>query len=319
MHSDALDLLLVASLVFIGAGFFYRKNECHVIRAAGWALFGLYWFGQFPYWIAKDEGINALGTGAALPVFCFLAFHEYLSYRWNEEYEPLRFLAGACFFASAGFFIIEKIPAISVVFIYLVATQTAWLINVFTPAGYYVSSIDMNGNSLWYLNTNNDVTAYFRHGDVMSTVTIILACTGIQAIVASVAFLASTRSERKRRAKAVLLIVPAVYIVNLFRNALVIYSTDFSVLGPSTFDIVHGIIGKIVISMTTLVILMVAAFIIVPEFYESINGAFELPWRRTPGHDYKKYIGRLLGGRKDMPGGKKEEPFKEKGEKGREK
>jgi archaeosortase A (PGF-CTERM-specific) len=292
-------MLLFASVLLLGAGFLHKKNKCHIIRAAGWVAFGIYWYWQFPFWLAKGETLNMLGTIGALPVFLYLGYHEYLSWKWKDEYEPLRFLAGACFFASAIYFVIETVPAISSVIISAVADQTSSLINMFTGAGYHVTSIDLNGNSPWYMTTENDVTAHLAYRGGESSVSIILPCTGIQAIAAAFAFLVSVRASRRIRLKAVLVIIPTIYIVNLFRNAFVVYAADSMMFGDATMDIAHGIIGKFLITMTTLVVLLVVAFMIVPEFYDCLNGVFDLPWRRAPGHDYKKFIGRLLGGAGD--------------------
>jgi len=54
-------------------------------------------------------------------------------------------------------------------------------------------------------------------------------------------------------------------------------------------------------SFAALIILVLVAFIQVPELYEDINGLFELPWRKGPKHDYMKFVGRLYGdkGRKE--------------------
>jgi hypothetical protein len=42
-------------------------------------------------------------------------------------------------------------------------------------------------------------------------------------------------------------------------------------------------------------VLMLVAFWMLPELYLNINGLFELPWRKGPGHDWRANVGRLLG------------------------
>src|SRR6267143_550741 len=69
-----------------------------------------------------------LGAAVALPVFLFVAFHERLSYRWREEYEPLRFACGAAFFASAVYFAFARIPELAAGLVQVVADETATLL-----------------------------------------------------------------------------------------------------------------------------------------------------------------------------------------------
>ena len=82
--------------------------------------------------------------------------------------------------------------------------------------------------------------------------------------------------------------------VNLARNAMVI----IMVHNGTDFDFAHNIIGK-TLSLVVLIILILAAFKIVPELYEDINGMFELPWRKGPKHDYLRFVGRIYKEKKD--------------------
>jgi len=66
-----------------------------------------------PAYLNAGDPVNSLGAAAALPVFLFLAYHEDLSYRWNEEFQPLRFLATGAFWAAGIYFVVDRIPAIS--------------------------------------------------------------------------------------------------------------------------------------------------------------------------------------------------------------
>lgn len=288
MYSPTLAVIMTVSLTLLGTGFFIKRNYCHLLRAAGWLVFGFYWFSQFPNWIIRGEIVNTLGTFLSLPVFTLIAYHEFLSYRWKEEYEPLRFIAGAAFFASAVYFIIESVPVLSAFIINSVAGQTLATVNLLFGSAYHVTGTDFGGNPLWFRMNDNEISVFFSNGTIPSRVSLILACTGIQAITVAVAFLASVRSDQRKRMKALLLIIPSIYLLNLLRNVIIIHGVDNSIFGESSFYIMHDIIGKIGISMTSLIVLMVAAFRIVPEFYDCMSGVFQLPWRRTPGYDYTK-------------------------------
>ena len=86
------------------------------------------------------------------------------------------------------------------------------------------------------------------------------------------------------------ILVPATYAMNLARNVVVIHLYQ----GGGEWEFVHNGVGK-TLSFVVLLVLMLLAFWLLPELYLNINGLFELPWRRRPGHDYRKHVGRILG------------------------
>lgn len=279
------EIILFLSIVLLGIGYFWKERLTHITRAFGWILLGLFWALQAPFYIGIGDVINAIATGGSLLAFSFVAYHEYLSYKWNEEYEPLKFFAGVAFFAAVIYFTVERIPLISGGLIKLVTDQTVWISNL--GGGSYISGpISYAGNSIWYKITINEVYVPI----INANIDIILACTGIHAIAVTFSVVACTHAPRNKKYKAIGILFPTIYIVNLLRNVAIIYFYDG--LGWD-FDFVHSYIGK-TISLVTLFVLIIVVFIMLPELYENINGVFELPWRKAPGHDHKKYIGRLL-------------------------
>lgn len=280
-----VEIILFLGIVLLGAGYFWKDRRAHVLRTVGWVLFGLFWALQTPFYVASGDVINTIAAGGALLAFGYLGYHEYLSYKWDEEYEPLKFFAGVAFLASIIYFVVERFPVISGGLIKLVADQSAWLSNL-GGGSYLAGPIDYAGNSIWYKTTINEV----RVPIVNANVDIVLACTGIHAIVATLSVVVFIQTSRIKKLKIIGLLVPTIYIVNLFRNFAIIYFYDG--LGWS-FEFVHGVIGK-AISLVTLFVLVILIFYMLPELYEHINGIFELPWRKEPGHDYKEHVGRVM-------------------------
>ena len=279
---QAIEILNFAGLLLLGAGFLWKDRNAHVLRMLGWVIVGVYWLLRAPYYLGEDDQFNALGAGLALPIFCFVAYHESRSYKWNDDYPPLRFVAGAMFIAGMGYFLIAVIPVLSQLMIGVVAEQSVWLANL---AGYDFSVGEVTPESAELIG----VPIY-----------IVLECTAIQAYFIAGAFLFGCRGDIKKRSTAFFILVPVVWIVNLFRNAIVIIMVHNK--GTEIFDFAHNILGK-GLSLVALVLLILVAFIIVPELYEDINGLFELPWRKGPKHDYLRFVGRLYGD-KDQNTGK---------------
>jgi len=284
----ALDALLFAGIVLFGVGVFWRDRRAHLARAAAWALFGAFWFAQVPTYLNEGDPVNSLGAAAALPVFLFLAYHEKLSYGWKEEYQPLRFLAAGAFWAAGIYFVVDRIPAISGGLIDLVANHTAVLLNGVNP-GYSVGALNLQGNTgIWRVNAEEIYAPVVREGT--DVVNIILACTAIQGITITAALVPGTSDPLKRKALVLAILVPTTYVMNLVRNVVVIHFY----VGGDEWEFVHNGYGK-GLSFLVLMVLMLVAFWLLPELYLNINGLFELPWRKKPGHDYRKHVGRLIG------------------------
>src|SRR2546426_606827 len=211
--SVAYDVFLTAGVALLGFGFFWKDRRAHLARATGWSVFGLFWFLHVPDYAIQEDALNALGAAVALPVFLFVAYHEWLSYAWRGEDEPLPVACGAAFFAVAA------------------------------------------------------------------------------------SLMLSTRDPWKRKAIALAIVLPVTWVMNLVRNAVVIYF--FGVRGDP-FELVHNWYGK-TLSLAVLLVLVFVAFKLLPELYLNINGLFELPWRKGPHHDYRRFVGRLSRKKSEPP------------------
>jgi archaeosortase A (PGF-CTERM-specific) len=278
---------MLASLLLLLAGVLLTRAKVrygHLVRGAGWLAFGLYWLPWGPYFAAMPDYINALATFGALPVMLFLAYHEYLCHRWKEEYEPLRFASVATCVAGLGFYIVYTMQAVAQALIYAVASNTVWILNRITP-GYSIGPGGINGDGEY------SIPILFNAPHVGSNVDIVIACTAIQAILVAAAFILTVDAPMRRRLKTFLVVAIPTYFLNLLRNIFIVY---FVYNGITDFETAHAIIGKIAISLVGFFALMLLAFTMLPELYISINGLFDLPWRKKPGHDYKEHIGRVV-------------------------
>ena len=304
--SIAYDVLLSAGIVLLGLGFFWKDSRAHILRAAGWSVFGLFWFLHVPDYANQEDALNALGAATALPVFLFVAFHEYQSYNWREEYEPLRFACGAAFFASAVYFAFARIPELASVLVQVAANHTVAFLNAL--GGNYATGVptcggtpeSMGGLPLSACPSGEAVMVLVYRtsigpGDPLA-VNIVLACAALQAFAVAASLMLSTRDPWKRKALALAIVLPVTYVMNLVRNVLII--TRLASGDP--FELVHNWYGK-TLSLAVLLVLIFVAFRLLPELYLNINGLFELAWRKRPRHDYRKFVGRLSKKNKGPP------------------
>ena len=292
------DVSLTLGVVLLGIGFFWKDRRFHLARALGWSVFGVFWFLHVPAYADQQDALNALGAAVALPIFLFVAYHEWLSYTWREEYEPLRFACGAAFFASAVYFAFARIPELAAVLVQVVANQTAALL---TWMGYpfVAGSPQCGGVPVGSCGSGEEVTVglYAVPVGPVPVVNIVIACAALQAYAVAASLMLSTKDPWKRKAIALAIVLPVTWIMNLVRNAVVIYYFGVSGL---PFDLVHNWYGK-TLSLAVLLVLVFVAFKLLPELYLNINGLFDLPWRDSPYHDYRKFVGRLSRKKPERP------------------
>ncbi|HEC76754.1 MAG TPA: archaeosortase A [Thermoplasmatales archaeon] len=260
--------ILFAGLILIGIGYFYRKSEKNFIKAGGWFLFAIYWATQpeFLYYKGDRDIVNAVFCILGVYFISYMSYHEYLSYKRGENIKSMDFLAGATFFSGIIYFLFQKIDFMAGLLIKVVAVHSAGILRAF---GY---NAEVGGI---YYGLNTHVPIYFNGHE---SVQLILACTGLQSIAVFAGVLLALKADKNRRIKAFLYTVPTIYILNLIRNAGVVYGMEEMGL---SFYMMHNVIGKIG-SLIALIILAFIVFELLPELYENIMDLFNLPKRNGP-------------------------------------
>ncbi len=272
------DIIGISALAMLALGRLSGLRKGHLLIGAGWAVFGIYWAMEFPHYISVADFINAVLSIGALPVFLFLAYHEFLSYNWDEDYRPLSFLASVTAGTGLPYFLIKYVPFLSSALIDTVAHQSVWIANLFGL------NLSVSGGS-W---VDGEYMAHISGVPV----SIILACTGIQAILVAFSLIYFSPGERREKWRLLSIVIPVIYVSNLMRNVIVFLIVGAN--GISSFEFAHNVVGK-GLSIVVLLILTLYTFKKIPQMYDDINGLFDLPWRRGPGHDYVAHFDEMLG------------------------
>lgn len=290
--------LLVVSLVLLGWGFFSRARSRHLVRAAGFGLFGFYWGSQAMRLYASEEGdfVNALFAMFGVFFFNYFAYHELVSYRRHEDPRALAWLTGTAFITTGVYFLTHKIQPVSQWLILRVSEQTEWLLHAFGQDVVRDGGFP-EGSLIYYPD---------QFGGGFFPIQIILACTAIQSIMIFAGGILALRPPRlgegvsgkasqfeklkptytSRRVWALLLTVPLIYVLNLFRNVIIIWMSgqEEAVLfstNDAAFWFAHNVIGKGG-SLVAMIIIAFIVFQILPELYDSIIGLLDLKERRGP-------------------------------------
>jgi exosortase/archaeosortase family protein len=116
-------------------------------------------------------------------------------------------------------------------------------------------------------------------GDLyIKPVSIILACTALQSIMVFVGLFAGTLATWQKKVKASIVVAGLVYVLNLIRNAGIIW---FYGQGHASFWIMHDAIGKGG-SLLAMVLIAFGVFRYFPEFFQALVGVLDLIERDGP-------------------------------------
>jgi archaeosortase A len=271
-----LLVLVFVAMGLMGAGFLWRDRRAHLLRAAGWTLFAFYWPFQAPefFWpteTSEPDPINGWFTLLGPLFLLYVAWHEVKSYQWNEDPEALRWFTGASVVAALTYFIIYELPVVQERLIYYTAVQSGWMLD-------YVLGTDN-----FIVRENGESHIYLASGEY--AVTVILACTAIQSIMIFVGAIACLRADRSRKWKAYAITVPTIYVLNLFRNAGIVYGykvLGWGMFGIDPFEWMHSWVGKIG-SLIAMVVIALAVFATLPELHSNILDLFDLRKRKAAG------------------------------------
>lgn len=318
-------VILVASLALLGFGFLWPGRERHLARVAGFVLFGFYWATQAMKLYEAENGdvVNAAFAMFAVFFFNYFAYHEIVSYQRRENPRALHWLTGTAFLTTGVYFLTHKIQPIAEWVIVVVAEQTQWLLRAFGQP-----TVRMYGNpdgSMIYYPVDPgapELGGFFP-------IQIILACTAVQSIMIFVGGILALQPPRmgdglsgklaqfgrlsatyqNRRVWALLLTIPLIYVLNLFRNVLIIWMSGQEEAVPilwmsgheDVFWFSHNVIGKGG-SLVALIIIAFIVFQILPELYDSIIGLLDLKERRGPLETwFAEHLGKRGNGRLPAP------------------
>jgi len=258
----SIAIPLFAGLLLLGAGVLDRmKKRGSQLKMTGWVLFALFWstYPNLLYFSEEGDVFNTALCVVGVYVLVYLAYHEWLSKERDDHPSSLDWIAGATFLAGIIYFSLEMLlPSLRDGLILVVADQTVWLLRVFGV------TVVQQGATILYNGF---------------PVRIIFACTAVQSLLLFVGMIgAMPRVPWRRKAVGLLATVVPVYLLNLVRNAGVVWLTGGHVV---SFDMAHNVIGKVG-SLVALVALLFLTFRIVPELYDEIMGVVSLPKRKGP-------------------------------------
>lgn len=300
----------VPGLVLMGLGISDRGKWNSLIKGGGMALFGMFWFTQIGVFLDPDHTdlINGLMALLGGFFFLFIAFQFVLDHLWKERTKSIEWLLRTSFLTGGAYFVFEHIPITQGALIYIVAWPTYWILKVF---GHDVVIHDH-----FPTEVGSGITITAAGGGDMA-IRIVFACTAALAIFLFSSAVIAVKTNKKewegwarrelkrtmgsrnfwtrgkrngiknilrmsdlqRKLVAIAIVVPLIFVSNLFRNVAVIAATF---TGTLSFYDAHNIYAKI-LSLVMMVYLTWVLFELLPELQEDVMGLFDLTKRTKKG------------------------------------
>lgn len=300
---------------------FYRDRgrTTPLWRGGASILFSLFWLTQTITFL--DPGhmdvINAVLSAVGVLFFLFIAYHFYLDYRWKEDTKSLIWLVRTAAVTGAFYFVFEHIPVTQGAIIFAVAWLTYYILILFGNQVTIQTGFPLDFNEGVFIFSNNPTDLSIR---------IVFACTAALALFLFAAAIIATETNRdewlpwakkeikrtrgttkfpermrrngilnimkmsdlRRKITVFLIVIPIIFITNIFRNVGVITA---SYSGMIDFYTAHNIVAKIM-SLVMMMFLTWVLFEYLPELQENLMGLFDLTKRVKPGM--------MVNGRMDM-------------------
>ena len=275
-------------MVMLAISWHKRHNE-GVSRLAqtGWVLVGIYFFNDSMYYFELGDIVLTIMTALALPIGVALVIAEARSLT-SRDRAALNWARGCVAYAGGPYLLVAHIPWLSVLAIWFVASQVAMFLSftgtidiklgetmVNTDAGQ-VSWSEWDGNK-WFM-TDGFGEHPFQTELIMADggaigINFVLACTALQSMIVFIGAISVLDVDRKRRIRALLFTIPIIHILNLFRNAGLIWMhlsyEGWEYLGLSMFEFGHSYASRVV-SLFAMFVMAIAMFELLPELHRHI-------------------------------------------------
>ena len=288
VNSMALELaIIMIGAFFLGLGFHWKNSsKSHYYAALGWVLMGLYFYLQSEHYVEISDPVLVLMTACALPGSIALAVWEIKN---EKTPDALQWLRGCFTWAVVPYFVIFSVPYLNMALIQLTAESTELMLEFCGLGNYHIGEMmvardgapdipvsEWDGNK-WILTEplgEEGFYVQFFDSDGIVIVQFIMACSGLQSMIIFVGAIGALSSVSwKRRARGLLIALPTIYVLNMFRNAGIVWLTEsypnWSLLGIEMFDFTHSYAAK-AISLFAMFLMAIALFDLLPELHKHI-------------------------------------------------
>jgi archaeosortase A (PGF-CTERM-specific) len=225
--AEPLAWLVVGAFLLGAAADLRSRALARRVTVGAWGLFAVFWLVQTPHFVFEQKSaIEGVGALAAVPISAYVG---YLLYAGRDS---LLVLSRAVAAMGVVFMPFEMVAPLRRALVETVTVQTEFLMAQLGQEPAVISGQQVcreyatsgaclerypDYRSTFFFETTNPYT-----GDPYTvTYTILIACTGIGSMAIFAGLVAAVRAPLRRKARALAVSLPVIYVLNLGRNVFI--------------------------------------------------------------------------------------------------
>ena len=286
VSQESATLLGAVGMFLLAVGWLQRRSASVRIAQVGWVLVGFYFFSQSWKYLEHNDVILTVLCAFTLPLACLAAWWEQNAD--DHQKEAIVWARGTVAFAGGPYLLITYVPYLSVLAIWFVASQSAWFLGFATGQKIEIGTTWVNDSSgrvswenwegnRWFATDFSSEYAFQSElllaDGTMIGINFVLACTALQSMVLFIGAISVLELSWKKRIRALLLIVPLIHLLNVFRNAGLIWMhmtyTQWNLWGMSVFEFGHSYVARVV-SLFAMFLMALIMFEMLPSMHRNI-------------------------------------------------
>ena len=264
-----------------------RTGKLEFLAPVGWILTGFYFFNDISFYIQHNDPVLTVMSAITLPAAIGIALWERNVSK--EKYKSaLLWFRGTVAVAGLPYLLIAHVPMLNVLAIWFVAWQSAALLSFAggaditlgetyaNPANGVSENWETWDGNKWFLT--DEMSEFSFHTELLVNgepiyINFVLACTAIQSMIIFVGAISVLNIGWKKRVRALFVALSLIHILNLFRNAGLIWLQmgypDWRWMGLSIFEFGHAYAARFV-SLGAMFLLALVLFEMLPQMHRNV-------------------------------------------------
>ena len=291
------NLLIVSiGLVCLGTSFHSQNTIGRWLAPLGWICVGLYFYLGTGFYIDEEDPVLIFMSAAALPVCIAYGGWEAILLRDNRTVDSVDWLRGAVFWSAMPYLAIQHVPFLNAAIVWFTAWNTSLFLQwsgsgdivlgqmmVDLGGGIEVNWAHWEGNK-WLITDTLGTGGFYvpmQHSSGEEVhINFVLGCSALQSMIVFVGAIAALRhAPWQRRVRALVLIIPLIHILNVFRNAGIIwmhvqYNGQWLWNGLNIFDFAHAYAAKF-LSLGAMFLMALVLFDLLPRLHSHVLDVLE--------------------------------------------
>ena len=284
-------------MILLGFAWHTKNSSIERIAPIGWVLTGFFFFNDTPYYLEAEDLVLTVMSAACLPGAIGIFMWERRATK-SVEISALKWFRGAVFYAGFPYLLIAHVPILNVLAIWFVAWQSCFMLRLCGLNDVHLgeSYVDTGSSTVlwsewegnkWFMTETMGEYPFYTElvlGDGgFIGINFILACTAIQSMIIFVGAIVVLDLNWKKRVRALLISLPIIHILNLFRNAGLIWLhityDHWDFYGLTVFEFGHAYAARVV-SLGAMFLMALVMFELLPAMHKHVMTLME-PFRLT--------------------------------------